>query len=399
MLVTQQGITISTIQKTNEDSRSSSESSVEKESQRNPVGSISSVNGWRLRSASAIELVLFYGLIACSVAALLSLDQFPIGMLLTYPPRLVLLLLAALMMFCYLLGRRFMRLTLVALCSLLLIYDLPWQINISALEKPSRSKSEFTLLSFNVENDFKMRDELANFCATNNVDLLSLQEVSAHKRPKFITALQDYYFFWGDSNHNFEHEDRRVFSCMVGIKKSLLPDPNSVEVFTGITGYRTMAIECDIRPDFGAGSRIGSSSNSTIPLRLVNVHTTKPVTIMHGLKVFIADAAAKATRHRQEKTDLDRWLESRDPSATLIAGDFNAPANSYNLKFRNWAIAHRQTGNGPHVTFPRTMPIIGIDHVIGNPEIKFTKYKIVDLGFSDHLGQLVSFQFRKWKMK
>ena len=302
-------------------------------------------------------------------------------MLLTYPPRVVLMVIALVLAGGYLLKRRFVRLTLVALFSLMLIYDLPWQVNLCPLVKHA-AKTELTLLSFNTRNDVEHRGELAKFCQDNQVDLLSLQEISARQRQKFINAMPEYYFYWGDSSHQFEHADRRVFSCLIGIRKRLIADVDSVKVFTGITGYRTLALRCQLQ------------ISDPIPFQLINVHSTKPVTIRQGLKVFISDAASKAARHRQEKMHLDRWLNAQAPAASIIAGDFNAPANSFNLKFKHTTHAHRQSGNGPHLTFPRNFPVIGIDHIVGNSKITFTQYKIIDLGFSDHRAQLTKFEFK-----
>ena len=303
-------------------------------------------------------------------------------MMLTYPPRIALLALALVMAIGYLLFRRYVRLTFVILFLLMLIHDLPWQANFASGENQANSKGDLTLLSFNAKNDFEQRHQLARFCENNQVDILMLQEISAHKRQRFVTELPGYFFFWGDKEHSFEHDERRVFSCLVGIKKSLV-DRDSVKVFTGITGYRTIAVDCQLQ------------LGTPVPFRLVNVHCTKPVTIERGVPELVWQSASKAARHRTEKRDLDCWIEQQnDDRATIIAGDFNAPANSFNLRFKNMNHAHRQSGSGPHLTFPRSFPIIGIDHVLGSSKIEFLKCETVDLGFSDHCGQLVQLRIR-----
>jgi len=336
--------------------------------------------------ARRVETICFWGLAASSLAPLCRLDEFRIGMLLTYSPRILWMLIAGILLVNSLVSKRFYRSGLVLFFACLLIWDTPLGSSGRAFVKnTTHEQAEFTLLSFNVGNQVDHAQQLAELCLKRNVDLLSLQEVSPLNRDAFRDALPEYRFFHGDEAIDFEHAEPWVFSSLIGIRKSLLNVGQPVEISTSITGYRTFAIKATL--DNGQA------------LRIANVHTTKPVTIYYGVEKFLSNAANKAARHRGEKQQLAQWLESDTDTPTIIAGDFNAPANSYNLRFPNTIHAHRNAGSGLHLTFPRSFPVIGIDHIIASENITFTSCDIVDAGFSDHCAQVSTFFFRQSNLK
>ena len=303
---------------------------------------------FRHRFARLIETLCFWGLAASSLASLLRLDEFRFGMLLTYSPRIFWMLVAATLLLNCLIFKRFYRFAWIIFFVCILVWDTPLGGGFANSTKDGGA--QLTLLSFNVANKFRHVQQLANLCAERNVDLLSLQEVSVGRRKEFFNALPEYRFFHGDKSIEFEHADPHVFSSLIGIRKSLLDIDQPVDVFTGITGYRTFAITTKLND----GQRLG----------IVNVHTTKPFTLYDGVGKLISNAANKAARHRDERQQLIEWLDTDTNTPIIIAGDFNAPANSYNLRIPNTTHAYRKAGSGLHLTFPRSCPFIGIDHVI-----------------------------------
>ena len=337
--------------------------------------------GFLKRLSRVFETLSFWGLATSSLASLLRLDTFRIGMLLTYPPRIFWMLIAALLLLNCLIFKRFYRIGLILLFTCMLVWDTPLgSIGVGFTNRTTDKAAEITLLSFNVGNSVDNTQQLAKLCLEREVDLLSLQEVSPQNRNAFFDALPEYHFFYGDDAIDFEHAEPWVFSSVIGIRKSLLDDDQPVELFTGITGYRTFAIKAKL--------------DSGQALRIVNVHTTKPVTIYYGVEKLLSNAATKAARHRGEKQKLTEWLDADTNTPTIIAGDFNAPANSFNLRFPNTVHSHRKSGSGLHLTFPRSYPAIGIDHIIATKQFVFTSCDIVDAGFSDHCAQVATFFFR-----
>ena len=340
---------------------------------------------FRQRLARLVERLCFWGLAASSLASLLRFDTLRIGMLFTYPPRILWMLVAAILLLNCLISKRFYRIALILLFMCILVWDTPLGSMGSAFtNRATGGQTKLTLLSFNVANRANQADDmqlLANLCAERNVDLLSLQEVSPRRRKFVFDALPEYRFFHGDKTVDFEYAEPYVFSSLIGVKKNLLDENQPVDVFTGITGYRTLAIKVTL--------------NNGQALKIVNVHTTKPFTLYHGVKKLLTDVANKAERHRSEWQQLKDWLNADTNSPTIIAGDFNAPANSYNLRFPSTSHAHRTAGSGLHLTFPRSFPFIGIDHIVATEEIAFASYDIVDAGFSDHCAQVATFFFKQ----
>ena len=334
-------------------------------------------SGFRQRIGRFIETLCFWGLAAASLASLLRLDEFRVGMLLTYPPRVLWMLVAAALLVNYLISKRFYRFGLVLVCVCLLVWDTP--IGGGFTNSATDETTQITLLSFNVCDSVDHAHQLADLCSARDVDLLSLQEVSPQNREAFFEALPEYRFFYGDEDFDFEHIEPWVFTSVIGIKKSLLDDDQPVEVFTAITGHRTFAIKATLDNDQA--------------LRIVNVHTTKPLTVYYGVKELLFSAASKAARHRGERRKLAAWLDADTNTPTIIAGDFNAPANSYNLRLSTTCHSHRNAGSGLHLTFPRSLPIIGIDHIVATENIIFSSSDIVDAGFSDHCVQVATFFF------
>ena len=339
----------------------------------------SKTSSFLVRALRLVESVSFWGVAVCSVASLLHADQFRLGMLLTYSPRLFWLMIATFLFFKYAIARSYRWSLLMSIFALLLIWDMP--LGLGRAAESSDEVHSLTLLSFNTGAEVDHAEQLSELCVEEGVEILSLQEVSSSQREVFANAFPEFHFFHGDESAEFENAEPRVFSSLIGIKKNLLSSHNDVEVFTRITGYRTFAIKARL--------------NDGRFLRVANVHTTKPFTIYYGLQKLFSNAARKAARHQNEKELLDVWLAQDAETPTIIAGDFNAPASSSNLRFEDMFHSHRKAGSGLHLTYPRSFPFIGIDHIVTSEHIVFTTSEIVDAGFSDHRAQIATFQLKK----
>ena len=324
-----------------------------------------------------VELVSFWGVVASAAASLLHADQFRLGMLLTYSPRIFWLAIATVLLLRYATSKRCLRSLLIFASALLLIWDTPVGLG-RAVDADEKESAALMLLSFNTGAKADHAGSLRELSSRKGIDILCLQEVTPSQRDVYANKFPNFRFFHGDESANFEHAQRRVFSSLIGVKADLLSRGSDVEVFTGITGYRTFAIKAKMNDD-----RF---------LRIANVHTTKPFTIYYGLGKIFSNAAHKAARHRDEKKQLGEWLAKDAQTPTIIAGDFNAPANSENLRFAGMSHSHRQAGTGLHLTYPRSFPFIGIDHILGNDKIVFTSSETVDARYSDHRAQVATFQ-------
>ena len=106
----------------------------------------------------------------------------------------------------------------------------------------------------------------------------------------------------------------------------------------------------------------------------MNVHTTKPIDLSEGFSGLLSNAYVKATRHRQEADRLQSWLFAHQDIPVIVAGDFNAPLNTYNGRFEGLINAQDAAGHGVHRTFPRDRPFIGIDHVLASTQFRFDDY-------------------------
>jgi endonuclease/exonuclease/phosphatase family metal-dependent hydrolase len=215
---------------------------------------------------------------------------------------------------------------------------------------------------------------LRELCDARHVDLVLLQEVKPEHRPAFVEALPAYSFFWGDKSQFESYEEQT--SALTGIKKELLGDRPDVRVETSITGYRTFAVRAPV------GGR---------PMWLVNVHVRRPAFFMPR---DWGRAFAQFAVHRREGEALQEWLAGHADLPTVVAGDFNAPRNSRNLRLSDLTLAYHAAGGGPHLTFPTWLPLVGIDHTLGSPQVEFHAYETFNAGLSDHKAQLSRFAVR-----
>ncbi|MEM7233566.1 MAG: endonuclease/exonuclease/phosphatase family protein [Planctomycetota bacterium] len=314
------------------------------------------------------------GLTLCAIARFAPLDDVRAAMFLTYPPRLILGALGVCLSLSFLLRRKRLRAGFATVVAVALFSQLSWG---GGVQPPPTD--HLVVLAFNAHDATERVGELAELCETYQIDVLLLQEVKEDSRAAFIEGLPDYEFVWGDEKEKVEYSAYRPISSITGFRRSRLT--SKPEVKTGITGYRTFAAEAALGGE---------------PIWFVNVHTTKSFWLQGGVSETFSKTADKAARHAKERDSLEAWIEANaSDQPVLVGGDFNAPAGTYNLRFPKLTSAHRAAGSGAHLTFPRSFPVWGIDHVLGSENIEFFAYQAVDAGFSDHYAQLAWFRLRQ----
>ncbi|MEI7657048.1 MAG: endonuclease/exonuclease/phosphatase family protein [Phycisphaerae bacterium] len=79
------------------------------------------------------------------------------------------------------------------------------------------------------------------------------------------------------------------------------------------------------------------------------------------------------------------------PPADLIVGDFNTPRGSSSIRRVTGTLRHAYdlAGRGWATTWPRSIPLIAIDHVFVAPWLDVRSYVTRDLGAGGHLAQIV----------
>ena len=314
-------------------------------------------------------------LLAMAAAPFLALDAFLPGMLLTYPPRGVVAALASIAAVPCLVKKRWMGLgaCLVALC-LALLASLGGSSGVCP-------PGAWTLVALNTKDGFGDGASLADLCRRMSADVLCFQEVRPESRPRLEAALPEYKFFAPDPARNPELDPRsKNVRCITGIRRSLLEGEEEPLVEGATTGYRT----------FSVGIRKGGET-----LWIVNVHSTKPINTGRPWWRFATSLWWKPGRHREERKRLEAWLSApeRDGDRVILAGDFNAPERTWNVRIPGFTNAHESAGTGFGWTWPDRLPLFRIDHVLGRG-VDFCTYETFDPGFSDHRGQVARFTVR-----
>jgi endonuclease/exonuclease/phosphatase (EEP) superfamily protein YafD len=336
-----------------------------------------------LGSAMPYERALLVWLAASAIAPCLHLDRWPLAMLLTYPPRLPYAAVAlVLAMRCS--QRRQPGAAIVgALTALVLVATVGWG---GATLQPARAMDadaeggfgpSLSLLAFNVHNQVAATELLRELVEREHVDIMSLQEVRVNNRKHFVEALPEFAFFWAERSPAFNPRSTGVFASMIAIRRERLDRAVVVKIASGITGYRTFAIRAQIDEQ---------------PLWIVGVHATKPFWLEEGLYELLADAPSKARWHHRERDRLLEWIAVHADAPVVLAGDFNAPLHSHNMRLAGLHDAHRDVGRGPHLTVPAAFPLWGIDHVLGDARVQFSDYRTLEGSPSDHRVQLARFR-------
>jgi endonuclease/exonuclease/phosphatase (EEP) superfamily protein YafD len=319
-----------------------------------------------------LSALLLLALFLSAVAPLVEADRLSIAMLLTYPPRMLLLMLCLALAVFYLLRRRWAGAMLSVGIALMVAANLEWG---AGAEMPAeQAGDEFRLLAFNVHDRIDRAPELADFARRRGLDFLVLQEVKPDSFIDFESALSDYRLYTGDRSKRFEHDDWGPFSSVIGVHRRF---QGRVVVDTAITGYRTFAASIEL---------------DGVRLQLVNVHTTKAFWTGGAWYEPLTRMGYKARWHRGEIERLNAWIARHSKEPIIAAGDFNAPHGAVGTRLPALRSAHAVSGSALNLSFPRKLPIWDIDHSLGNDRVEFLGYTSEDMGYSDHRAQFVRFR-------
>ena len=135
-------------------------------------------------------------------------------------------------------------------------------------------------------------------------------------------------------------------------------------------------------------------------LQLLNVHLQPAAT---NLRLFRRDCWQEHNENRQlRQTELAYALEVLKQKSgfpripTIIAGDFNAPANDivYRLLQPEFTDAFSEVGTGWANTYHRSLPLLRIDHIYSSDKLVPVRSRAFKRGKSDHRMVVADFVFR-----
>ena len=345
------------------------------------------------RTFNGFAMLWVFLWLAFSVAPSIQLDRWQWGMLFTYPPRLFLIAVSVPLLVWTIARRKPIATGFLIACLGFFLFDLGIRVNATiqkndpiATTSPSPADDVshptnafevardalIRVFSFNVHDQLDQLDQLHDYCREHQIDILCLQEAEPQNWSAFASYFPEFVFLYPDAADSFEFSDDGAFSNLIAVRATRLASFDSTTE-TAITGYRTLAA----RVELDAG-----------PLWVVNVHTTKSFRTRDGVLGAFLQARAKSTRHRNEVDALNTWIGSHIGNAPiLVAGDFNAPLGSYHLRLDSMTNAQSAATSTIHRSFPRQLPIWGIDHILTSEGLDSIDYQLIDMGFSDHLAQ------------
>lgn len=328
----------------------------------------------RFLPAIATALVLLM-----AAAPRLGADQLPAGLFLVYPPRTILAGLA----FCLTVWTFLRRKTLLVLCSCLSLalatIDMGFGGDGTVESSAPAGRHIYGLLSANILEDEAGVDEVVNLIRSSGVQFVLLQEIRKSNHRHYEERLPDFALYAPPREGEKQHPEDVIDSMVFLVHRSIAASDPAPKAHWGITGYRSCALEVPLE-------------GKTV--LLVNIHFTKGIWTGRGLIEGIRNLTPKATRHRDE---VERWrafAQSHVSGPMLAAGDFNAPWSSRAVQVPGFEHAHDVAGEGLHLTWPASFPLIGIDQVMGSASICFHRYSTTRLRCSDHLAQIARFSLR-----
>ncbi|MEM7312866.1 MAG: endonuclease/exonuclease/phosphatase family protein [Planctomycetota bacterium] len=335
-----------------------------------------------------------------SVACCVQLDTWQWGMIFTYPPRLVLIAIAIPLAIVGFIRHRMITSAFLAasICFFLVdlgIYADQWNPEAppvaTTTPAPSNNHSirtispqldrnipDLRVLSFNIHNQLDGLDRLNDYCEQHQISILCFQEVEPEEWSSLESYFPSFTFFRPDTSAELTYDKLGAFTNLIGIRNTRLAAFDATTE-TGITEYRTYAVQAQML-DIG-------------PLWIVDVHTAKAFSTKAGLVEAWNNATQKSQRHRDEANALSAWLQKHQETPILAAGDFNAPLHSHNLRLPQLTNAQVCTSLQSHLSFPRSFPVWGIDHVLSSKSLQPIDYELIDMGYSDHLAQLATLRY------
>ena len=136
------------------------------------------------------------------------------------------------------------------------------------------------------------------------------------------------------------------------------------------------------------------------PVQLLNVHLQPAAT---NLRLFNRQCWQEHSQNRRlRQIELSYALailkqkSSFPRHPTIVAGDFNAPANDvvYRLLTPEFTDAFSEVGTGWANTFHRALPLLRIDHIYGSDKLVPVRARTFNRGKSDHSMVVADFVFR-----
>lgn len=140
--------------------------------------------------------------------------------------------------------------------------------------------------------------------------------------------------------------------------------------------------------------------NSGESLQLMNTHLQGATT---NLRLWDPDCWRQHRENRKHRqTELAYTLNAlRKKSSyhrypTIVAGDFNAPANDavYRLLGNDFTDAFEAVGTGWGNTYHRALPLLRIDHIFSSKKLVPIRCKTIKLSNSDHRAVIADYVYR-----
>lgn len=314
----------------------------------------------------------------------LRLDNWPPAVFLSYPPRAPYILFgvgyASYLLLTLLSRHQAKHAARIRICICLItviscIYSLGWNPLRATPHAPS--KNSFSLVTANTGGhpvEFVNRTS-----QVKHPHIICLQEVSLSHRKAIETAFPNHQWFYGTDDKDHDRNDNLVFTNTTGLLRSTF-ETERATVVADITGYRTFAVQTPLR------------SEPSKSIAIVNVHTAKALAFHAGLQGFISETPSKSHQHVDERTGIEAWANKQPANtAILMAGDFNAPTKTVGVRFSQFTNSHLIASTNSLLTFPADWPMLGIDHVLGNNQVDFTKSEVFQNESSDHHYRRVEF--------
>ena len=129
------------------------------------------------------------------------------------------------------------------------------------------------------------------------------------------------------------------------------------------------------------------------------IHITRVVVdttdaIGQYLPIDVVDLPSDPWRSRREiaRSARKMVMEGGVEAAHIAVGDFNMtrPSQSIGRIYPGLVDAWNQSGTGVGGSFPRTLPLLHIDHTLVAPCLVATSYELVDMGMGRHRAQVTT---------
>lgn len=104
-------------------------------------------------------------------------------------------------------------------------------------------------------------------------------------------------------------------------------------------------------------------------------------------------------KHLQRSRQAEKIAEhaSNSPYKSILAGDLNDPPQSYTYKVFSVLgnDAFRERGLGIGTTYAGIIPLLRIDYIFADPDLKVTEFKVIKDHFSDHYAVSATLEWKE----